>query len=71
LAPARKTRYKQRNQAGLLPMPASTPPQPPDKSQAETTAREGKWLEENHAAIAYWNERMGREGLLLAEYRMF
>ncbi len=52
-------------------MPASTPPQPPDKSQAETTAREGKWLEENHAAIAYWNERMGREGLLLAEYRMF
>jgi len=52
-------------------MPDSTPPQLPDKSQAEKQKREQKWLEENHAAIAYWNERMGREGLLLADYRMF
>jgi antitoxin CcdA len=34
-------------------------------------ARETQWLEENREAIAYWNERMEREGLLLAEYRIF
>jgi len=34
-------------------------------------ARETKWLEENREAIAYWNERMEQEGLLLAEYRIF
>ncbi len=35
------------------------------------TAREKKWLEENREAIAYWNERMEQEGLLLSEYRIF
>jgi len=34
-------------------------------------AREKQWLEQNREAIAYWNERMEREGLLLAEYRIF
>jgi antitoxin CcdA len=34
-------------------------------------AREKKWLEENREAIEYWNDRMEREGLLLAEYRIF
>jgi antitoxin CcdA len=34
-------------------------------------AQAAKWLEENRAAIEYWNERMERHGLLLEEYRMF
>ncbi len=34
-------------------------------------AQAAKWLEENRAAIEYWNARMERDGLLLEEYRMF
>jgi antitoxin CcdA len=34
-------------------------------------AREKQWLEENREAIEYWNEKMAREGLPLAEYRVF
>jgi antitoxin CcdA len=34
-------------------------------------AQAAKWLEENRAAIEYWNEKMERDGLLLDEYRMF
>jgi antitoxin CcdA len=34
-------------------------------------AREKHWLEENREAIAYWNEKMEQEGLLLTEYLIF
>jgi antitoxin CcdA len=34
-------------------------------------AREKQWLEENREAIAYWNEKMEREGLILAKYSVF
>jgi len=34
-------------------------------------AREKQWLEENREAIAYWNEKMAREGLPLAKYSVF
>jgi len=33
--------------------------------------REKKWLEDNREAIAYWNEKMEREGLPLAKYSVF
>jgi antitoxin CcdA len=34
-------------------------------------AREKQWLEENREAIGYWNEKMEREGLILAKYSVF
>jgi len=34
-------------------------------------AREKQWLEENRESIAYWNEKMQREGLPLAKYSVF
>ena len=35
---------------------------------AVKTARENAWLEENKAAIAAYNERVDREGLLIRPY---
>lgn len=34
-------------------------------------ARDDKWIEDNWAAIEYWNDYTAKNGLPLAKYRMF
>lgn len=39
--------------------------------QAVSKARSHKWVEENMAAIEYWNRYVDEHGLPLAKYRQF
>lgn len=53
------------------PVEAAIPHSDEDSQRAEKAERERRWLSENAEAIRLENERIERDGLPLAKYRLF